>query len=136
LTAPAGTVNQPEESGKKNSWSDETYTDVSSAMIPFIVTVRYCKLFARVMMAYRGSPDLVGPWNRGTDATAHARLIQGNADYLKNSLATRLAIAVPGPGYVHFNADSAAGFDEDPSRTWYKPSTSQFKRSPCRLTPR
>ena len=74
---------------------------------------KYCKLFARVMMAYRGSPDLVGPWKRGTDATTHARLIQGNADYLKNSLATRLAIAVPGPGYIHFNADSAAGFDEE-----------------------
>jgi hypothetical protein len=65
------------------------------------------------MMAYRGSPDLVGPWKRGTDATAHARLIQGNADYLKNSLATRLVIAVPGPGYIHFNADPSAGFDEE-----------------------
>jgi phage terminase large subunit GpA-like protein len=74
---------------------------------------QYCKLFARVMMAYRGSPDLVGPWKRGTDATAHARLIQGNADYLKNSLATRLGIAIPGPGYIHFNADPAAGFDEE-----------------------
>ena len=74
---------------------------------------RYCKLFARVMIAYRGSPDLVGPWKRGTDATAHARLIQGNADYLKNSLATRLGIAVPGPGYIHFNADPSAGFDEE-----------------------
>jgi phage terminase large subunit GpA-like protein len=74
---------------------------------------KYCKLFARVMMAYRGSPDLVGPWKRGTDATAHARLIQGNADYLKNSLATRLAIAVAGPGYIHFNADPSAGFDEE-----------------------
>src|SRR5262249_20868617 len=56
---------------------------------------------------------VVGPWKRGTDATAHARLIQGNADYLKNSLATRLAIAVTGPGYIHFNADPAAGFDEE-----------------------
>jgi phage terminase large subunit GpA-like protein len=74
---------------------------------------RYCKLFARVMMAYRGSHDLVGPWKRGTDATAHARLIQGNADYLKNSLATRLAIPLPGPGFIHFNADPKAGFDEE-----------------------
>ena len=74
---------------------------------------KYCKLFARVMMAYRGSPDLVGPWKRGTDVTAHARLIQGNADYLKNSLATRLGIAVSGPGYIHFNADPSAGFDEE-----------------------
>src|SRR5262249_32674764 len=56
---------------------------------------------------------VVGPWKRGTDATAHARLIQGNADYLKNSLATRLGIAVPGPGYIHFNADLSAGFDEE-----------------------
>src|SRR5262249_19167633 len=74
---------------------------------------KYCKLFARVMMAYRGSPHLVGPWKRGTDTTAHARLIQGNADYLKNSLATRIGIAVSGPGYIHFNADPSAGFDEE-----------------------
>jgi hypothetical protein len=40
---------------------------------------RYCKLFARVMMAYSGSPDLVGPWKRGTDTTAHARLIKNQA---------------------------------------------------------
>src|SRR5262249_38299646 len=39
--------------------------------------------------------------------------IQGNADYLKNSLATRLAIAVSGPGFIHFNADPSAGFDEE-----------------------
>lgn len=74
---------------------------------------KYCRERARVMMAYRGSHDLVGPWKRGTDTAAHMRLIQGNADYLKNSLATRLEIAAPGPGYVHFNADPAAGFDEE-----------------------
>jgi phage terminase large subunit GpA-like protein len=74
---------------------------------------RKCRERARVMMAYRGSPDLVGPWKRGTDATAHARLIQGNATFFKNALATKLAIEVAGPGYIHFNADPAAGFDEE-----------------------
>jgi phage terminase large subunit GpA-like protein len=77
------------------------------------IVYRYCKQYARVMMAYRGSPDIIGPWKRGTDATAHARLIQGNANYLKNSLATRLTIAVSGPGYIHFGADPAQGFDEE-----------------------
>jgi phage terminase large subunit GpA-like protein len=77
------------------------------------VVYKYCKERARVMMAYRGSPDLVGPWKRGTDAAAHMRLIQGNANYLKNALATRLAIAVSGPGYIHFGADPAQGFDEE-----------------------
>lgn len=74
---------------------------------------KHCRERARVMLAYRGSPDLVGPWKRGTDAAAHMRLIQGNADYLKNSLATRLEITVPGPGYIHFNAEPSAGFDEE-----------------------
>ena len=40
-------------------------------------------------------------------------LLQGNADYLKNSLATRLEITAPGPGFIHFNTDPAAGFDEE-----------------------
>lgn len=74
---------------------------------------KYCRERARVMMAYRGSHDLVGPWKRGTDAAAHMRLIQGNADYLKNSLATRLEITAPGPGCIHFSADPAAWFDEE-----------------------
>jgi phage terminase large subunit GpA-like protein len=74
---------------------------------------KYCRERARVMMAYRGSHDLVGPWKRGTDAAAHMRLIQGNADYFKNALATRLAISVPGPGFIHFGADPKAGFDEE-----------------------
>ena len=77
------------------------------------VVYRKCMERARVLLAYRGSHDLVGPWKRGTDAAAHARLTQGNADYLKNSLATRLAIEAPGPGYIHFNADPGAGFDQE-----------------------
>jgi phage terminase large subunit GpA-like protein len=28
-------------------------------------------------------------------------------------LATRLAIEMPGPGYIHFSADPAAGFDQE-----------------------
>jgi phage terminase large subunit GpA-like protein len=74
---------------------------------------RKCKERARVMMAYRGSHDIIGPWKRGVDGAAHMRLIQGNANYLKDSLATRLAIETPGPGYIHFNAEPAAGFDQE-----------------------
>jgi phage terminase large subunit GpA-like protein len=73
----------------------------------------FCKLYARILIAYRGSHDLIGPWKRGTDTTAHARLIQGNANYLKDSLATRLAIAVAGPGFIHFDSRPEAGFDEE-----------------------
>ena len=40
LTAPAGTVNQPEASGKKNGWSESTETGVSGGTMPFIVTVQ------------------------------------------------------------------------------------------------
>jgi phage terminase large subunit GpA-like protein len=72
-----------------------------------------CLERARVMMAYRGSHDLVGPYKRGVDGNTHARLIQGNSNYLKNALATRLSIPLPGPGFIHFNADPAAGFDEE-----------------------
>jgi phage terminase large subunit GpA-like protein len=39
------------------------------------VVYKMCMQRARVLMAYRGSHDLVGPWKRGTDAAAHARLI-------------------------------------------------------------
>jgi phage terminase large subunit GpA-like protein len=74
---------------------------------------KHCNERARVMMAYRGSHDLIGPWKRGTDTTAHTRLIQGNADYFKNALATRLGIETPGPGCVHFNAAPTAGFDDE-----------------------
>jgi hypothetical protein len=65
------------------------------------------------MLAYRGSHDLLGPWKWGQDSTAHQRLVQGNANYWKDTLATKLAIEVPGPGYIHFSADPAAGFDEE-----------------------
>jgi phage terminase large subunit GpA-like protein len=74
---------------------------------------KFCRERARVMMAYRGSGDLVGPWKRGIDGAAHMRLIQGNANYFKNALATKLAIEVAGPGFIHINADPAAGFDEE-----------------------
>jgi Bacteriophage tail assembly protein len=40
-------------------------------------------------------------------------LIQGNASYFKDSLATRLAITVAGPGYVHFPLVEQAGFDQE-----------------------
>jgi phage terminase large subunit GpA-like protein len=40
-------------------------------------------------------------------------LIQGNASYFKDSLATRLAITVAGPGYVHFPLAEQAGFDQE-----------------------
>jgi phage terminase large subunit GpA-like protein len=72
-----------------------------------------CLERARVMMPYRGSSDLVGPYKRGVDGNTHARLIQGNANYFKNALATRLAIPHPGPGFIHFPADPAAGFDQE-----------------------
>ena len=65
------------------------------------------------MLAYRGSHDLIGPWKFGTDTTAHQRLVQGNANYFKDSLATRLAIVNPGPGYLHFDSSPVAGFDEE-----------------------
>jgi phage terminase large subunit GpA-like protein len=74
---------------------------------------KFCRERARVMMPYRGSGDLVGPWKRGIDGAAHMRLIQGNANYLKNALATKVAIEVAGAGYIHFSADQAAGFDEE-----------------------
>ncbi len=65
------------------------------------------------MYAYRGSHDIVGPWKRGTDTTLHTRLIQGNADYFKNALATRLEIGAPGPGFIHFPSNPELGFDEE-----------------------
>jgi phage terminase large subunit GpA-like protein len=74
---------------------------------------RLCRERARVMCPYRGSHDLSGPWKWGVDSTAHQRLVQGNANYWKDTLATKLAIEVPGPGYIHFSADPAAGFDEE-----------------------
>ena len=40
-------------------------------------------------------------------------MIQGNASYFKDSLATRLAITVAGPGYVHFPLAEQAGFDQE-----------------------
>jgi phage terminase large subunit GpA-like protein len=74
---------------------------------------QFCKQYARILTAYRGSPDLTSPFKRGTDQSAHARLIQGNASYFKDSLATRLAITVAGPGYVHFPLAERAGFDQE-----------------------
>jgi phage terminase large subunit GpA-like protein len=74
---------------------------------------RLCRERARVMCPYRGSHDLSGPWKWGVDSTAHQRLVQGNANYWKDTLATKLAIEVPGPGYIHFSANPAAGFDEE-----------------------
>jgi phage terminase large subunit GpA-like protein len=74
---------------------------------------QFCKRYARILTAYRGSPDLTSPFKRGTDQSAHARLIQGNSSYFKDSLATRLAITVPGPGFIHFPLDEQAGFDEE-----------------------
>ena len=74
---------------------------------------QFCKQYARILTAYRCSPDLTSPFKRGTDQSAHARLIQGNASYFKDSLATRLAITVAGPGYVHFPLAERAGFDQE-----------------------
>ena len=74
---------------------------------------QFCKQYARILTAYRGSPDLTSPFKRGTDQSAHARLIQGNASYFKDSLATRLAITVARPGYVHFPLAEQAGFDQE-----------------------
>jgi phage terminase large subunit GpA-like protein len=74
---------------------------------------KFMKERARVMFAYRGSGDLVGPWKRGTDTMTHTRLIQGNANYFKDALASRLEIATPGPGYIHFPSNPECGFDEE-----------------------
>jgi hypothetical protein len=68
---------------------------------------------ARVLWAYRGSGDLQGPWKRGNDTLTHTRLIQGNANHLKESLAAKLDIVSPGPGYFHFPHNPEAGFDEE-----------------------
>ncbi len=73
---------------------------------------RRCNLRAHLLWPYRGSPDLTGPWKRGTDNLTHARLIQGNANYFKEQLATKLEIVTPGPGYIHFGSEEA-GFDEE-----------------------
>jgi phage terminase large subunit GpA-like protein len=64
-------------------------------------------------MAYRDSGDLQGPWKRGTDTLTHTRLIQGNANQLKEMLAAKLHIVSPGPGYIHFPLNPQAGFDEE-----------------------
>ena len=53
---------------------------------------RRCKDRAHVLWPYRGSPDLTGPWKRGTDTVTHARLIQGNANYYKAQLANKREI--------------------------------------------
>ena len=68
---------------------------------------------ARVLWVYRGSGDLQGPWKRGTDALTHTRLIQGNANHLKEMLAAKLDITSPGPGYIHFPLNEECGFDEE-----------------------
>jgi phage terminase large subunit GpA-like protein len=68
---------------------------------------------ARVLWAYRGSGDLQGPWKCGTDTLTHTRLIQGNANHLKEMLAAKLDITSPGPGYIHFPLNPEAGFDEE-----------------------
>jgi Phage terminase large subunit (GpA) len=66
-----------------------------------------------VLIAYRGSHDISGVWRRGTDQTAHARLVQGNSNLLKDVLAARLSIETPGPGFLHFSAAPDAGFDAE-----------------------
>jgi phage terminase large subunit GpA-like protein len=43
----------------------------------------------------------------------HTRLIQGNANLLKEMLAAKLDITAPGPGYIHFPLNPDAGFDEE-----------------------
>ena len=68
---------------------------------------------ARVLWAYRGSGDLLGPWKRGTDTLTHTRLIQGDANHLKEMLAAKLDIVTPGPGYIHFPLNEGCGFDEE-----------------------
>jgi phage terminase large subunit GpA-like protein len=68
---------------------------------------------ARTLWAYRGSGDLQGPWKRGTDSLTHSRLVQGNASYLKETLATKLDIVSAGPGFIHFPSNPEAGFDEE-----------------------
>jgi hypothetical protein len=72
----------------------------------------HCRQRARIMMPYRGSGGLVGPYKRGVDGNTHTRLIQGNSSYFKNTFATKLAIEVPGPGYIHFGS-AMQGFDEE-----------------------
>jgi phage terminase large subunit GpA-like protein len=74
---------------------------------------KMAKQRARVLWPYRGSGDLQGPWKRGTDTTTHARLVQGNANYLKEMLAAKLDIVSQGPGYIHFPLNPEAGFDEE-----------------------
>jgi phage terminase large subunit GpA-like protein len=74
---------------------------------------RFCRQYARVLIAYRGSHDISGVWRRGTDQTAHARLVQGNSNLLKDVLAARLSIETPGPGFLHFSAAPDAGFDAE-----------------------
>ena len=75
------------------------------------VVYRYCKSRAK-LTAYRGSHDMVGLFKRGWDTTTHTRLIHGNASQLKEMLANKLAIAEPGPGYLHFGNEDH-GFDEE-----------------------
>jgi phage terminase large subunit GpA-like protein len=74
---------------------------------------RMVKQRARVLWAYRGSGDLQGLWKRGNDALTHTRLIQGNANHLKEMLAAKLDIVSPGPGYIHFPLNKGCGFDEE-----------------------
>jgi phage terminase large subunit GpA-like protein len=68
---------------------------------------------ARVLWAYRGSGDLQGSWKRGNDTLTHTRLIQGNANHLKEMLAAKLDIVSPGPGYIHFPLNEGFGFDDE-----------------------
>src|SRR5207248_230698 len=59
LTAPAGTVNQPEASGKKNGWSESTETSVSGGTMPFIVTVQVAMLPAITGLGAQVNPITV-----------------------------------------------------------------------------
>ena len=77
------------------------------------VVHRMVKQRTRVLWAYRGCGDLQGPWKRGTDTLTHTRLIQGNANHLKEMLAAKLDIVSPGPGYIHFPLNEGCGFDEE-----------------------
>jgi len=76
------------------------------------IVYQFCRKYARVMLPFRGSPDLRSPWKFGADTVVRSRLVQANVSHFKDMLAAKLQIETPGAGYIHFGSEEN-GFDQE-----------------------
>jgi phage terminase large subunit GpA-like protein len=76
------------------------------------IVYQFCRKFARVMLPFRGSPDLRTPWKFGADTVVRSRLVQANVSHFKDVLNAKLQIETPGAGYLHFGPEEN-GFDQE-----------------------